>query len=100
MGQRNGGRISMLQHQLLKAHEFHQQCAYCGSDFQKTDAPLITQQAGKEYVLFTCASGHEQWTLLDIDNKLHRLWIEKNALRKHCAPTTKETARTLEQKLE
>lgn len=100
MGQRNGGRITMLQHQLLKANEFHQQCAYCGNDFQEIDAPTIIQQAGKEYLLFTCSSGHEQWTLLDMGNKFHRIWIEKNALRKHCAPIKKETARTLEQKLE
>ncbi len=75
----------MLPHQLMKSDDFHQHCGYCSKKFDNCDEPLFTRFDGKEYLVFHCASGHEQSMRLDIGNIKHQKWIEEDILKKYSA---------------
>jgi hypothetical protein len=89
----------MLPHQLMDADDFIRRCGYCGKSFQNIDDPLFARRSGKEYLIFTCGSGHEHSIDLDMGDARHGKWIEENIMDESVQREKEKNRVTIENKL-
>lgn len=77
----------MLIHQLLKEHDFKEKCLYCGKDFVDQNAPHISRHGNKEYVTFSCSSGHDHFFAVDMTRTYDAKLIHKEIQNRNKAKT-------------